>query len=142
MLSCPTGGLPSLRHNEIWNYLATRLSEVCSDVAIEPTLQPLHDEEFVRRTTSRDENARLDIRARGFWRGGGLDCSFFDVRVFNPFAQSNRSTSLDSVYRRHECQKQRQYEERIINIEHATFTPLVFLALLEQVDLLQSFCSI
>ena len=80
MLSCPTGGLPSLRHNEIRNYLATRLSEVCSDVAIEPTLQPLHDEEFVRRTTSRDENARLDIHARGFWRGGRLDFLFFDVR--------------------------------------------------------------
>ena len=50
MLSCRTGGLPSLRHNEIHDYLATTLSEVCSDVAIEPTLQPLNGEEFVRCT--------------------------------------------------------------------------------------------
>ena len=111
VLSCPTGGLPSLRHNDIRDYLAMRLSEVCSNVATEPLLQPLYGEEFVRRTTIREENARLDIRARGFWRGGRYGYSFFCVRVFNPFAQSNHSASLESVYRRHERQKQRQYEE-------------------------------
>ena len=125
-LSCPTGGLPALRHNEVRDYLAARLSEVCSDVATEPTLQPLNGEQFSRRSTSQDDNARVDIRARGFWRGGRFDCTFFDVRVFNPFAQSNRNSSLDSVYRRHERQKQRQYEERVVNVEHASFTPLVF----------------
>ncbi len=124
-LSCPTGGLPTLRHNEIRDLLATRLSEVCVDVATEPTLQSLTGEEFSRLTANREDDARLDIRARGFW-GSRLDCAFFDVRVFNPFAQSNRNTSLTSVYRRHERQKQRQYEERVRNIEHASFTPLVF----------------
>ena len=126
VLSCPTGGLPTLRHNEIRDYLATRLSEVCHDVAIEPALQPLNGEHFTLRTTSCDNDAHPDIRARGFWRGGRFDCAFFDVRVFNPFAQSNRSSSLASVYRRHERQKLRQYEERIRIVEHASFTPLVF----------------
>ena len=31
VLSCPNGGLPMLRHNKIRDYLATRLSEVCSN---------------------------------------------------------------------------------------------------------------
>ena len=53
-------------------------------MATELLLQPLNREVFVRRTTIQEENARLDIRARGFWRGGRYDCSFFDVRVFNP----------------------------------------------------------
>ena len=40
--------------------------------------------------------------------------------------QSNRRSSLASVYRRHERQKQRQYEERIRAVEHASFTQLIF----------------
>ena len=65
--SCPTGGLPTLRHNEIRDILASTLSEVCVGVVREPTLQPLSGETFQRRTTSCDPDARLDIRARGFW---------------------------------------------------------------------------
>ena len=51
---------------------------------------------------------------------------FLYVRVFNPFAQSFCSTSLESVYRRHECQKKGSMKERITNVELATFIPLVF----------------
>ncbi|XP_065197798.1 uncharacterized protein LOC135829322 [Sycon ciliatum] len=38
---CPTGGYPSLRHNEIRDLLAEVFSAVISDVRIEPTLLPL-----------------------------------------------------------------------------------------------------
>ena len=54
------------RHNEVRDLLALRLSEVCADVAIEPVLQPLSGETFQRRTTTRDPEARLDIRTTGF----------------------------------------------------------------------------
>ena len=124
-LHCPTGGLPTRRHNEIRDILALRLSEVCADVAIEPALQPLSGEAFQRRTMTCDPEARLDIRTSGFW-GRQLDCAFFDVRVFNPFAQSNNNTSLSSVYRRHERQEQNVYEERVRMVDHASFTALVF----------------
>ena len=60
----------------------------------------------------------------GFW-GGRFEKAFVDVRVFNPSAQSNRHGSLTSMYRRHEQEKRRQYDQRIREIEHATFTPLV-----------------
>ena len=36
----PQGGLPTLRHNEVWDLTAEMLKEVCSNVAIEPRLQP------------------------------------------------------------------------------------------------------
>ena len=39
MLSCPRGGFPSIRHNEIRHLTATLLTEVCSSVTIEPDLQ-------------------------------------------------------------------------------------------------------
>ena len=112
------------RHNEVRDLLALRLSEVCADVAIEPVLQPLSRETFQRRTTTLDPEARLDSHMTGF-RGRQLDSAFFDVRIFNPFAQSNRNTSLSTVYQRHERQKRNTYEERVWAVEHASFTPFV-----------------
>ena len=95
-LSCPTGGLPSIRHNEIRDLLATVLTEVCSDVVTEPLIS-------VSTTTddSTQEGKRLDIRARGFW-GGQLEAALFDVRVFNPFAASALTVPLPQLYRHHE----------------------------------------
>ena len=40
-LSCPTGGFPTIRHNELRDMFAGLLSDVCHDVVIEPSLQPL-----------------------------------------------------------------------------------------------------
>ena len=37
-LNCPTGGFPTARHNEVRDLLASLLTEVCSDVAVEPAL--------------------------------------------------------------------------------------------------------
>ena len=57
-------------------------------MGIEPVLQPLSGESLRYRTSNTEDNARLDIVAKGFW-----DCvqqsAFFDVRVFNPYAHSN-----------------------------------------------------
>ena len=41
---CPTGGFPTLHHNEIRDLTASLLSEVCHSVAIEHSLQPLNGE--------------------------------------------------------------------------------------------------
>ena len=46
--------------------------------------------------------------------------------MFNPFAQSYRDTSLPQCYRRNEMEKRRAYDERIREIEHGSFSPLVF----------------
>ena len=48
--------------------------------------------------------------------------------VFNPHAPSNRHANLQSVYRKHEQIKKRAYEQRIREIEHATFSLLVLSA--------------
>ena len=37
-LSCPKGGFPSIRHNEVRDITAELLSEVCHDVEVEPHL--------------------------------------------------------------------------------------------------------
>ncbi len=69
------------------------------------------------------DDARLDVTMYCFW-GGRLEKAVLDVRVFSPSAQSNRHGSLAPVYRRHELEK-KQYEQRVLEVEHATFTPLV-----------------
>ena len=64
-----------------------------------------------------------DVAANGFW-GGRHEKAFFDIRVFNPHAQSN-SQPIASCYRKHENLKKRAYDQRVREIEHGTFTPLV-----------------
>ena len=82
VLSCPTGGLPTLRHNELRDFTAEMMSEVCHNVCIEPPLQPLSCESFTHASATTEDEARLDISAQGFW-GNQYQMAFFDVRVFN-----------------------------------------------------------
>ena len=123
-LSCPTGGVTIIRHNEVRDLTASLLTEVCHDVCIEPRLQPLSGETLSTRNATTEDNARLDVAASGFW-GGRFERAFFDVRVFNPYAPSNRTLQTATCYRRHEREKRRKYEERIREVEHASFVPLV-----------------
>ena len=123
-LSCSTGGYSVLRHNELRNFTASILQEVCHDVALEPPLRPL-DGEQLPRSANLTKEARLDISARGFWDDRFARC-LFDVRVFHPNAPSAISTPLASQYRKHESSKRRQYEQRVREVEGASFVPLVF----------------
>ena len=70
-----------------FNGHASLLSEVCSDVGVEPALQPLDGEPLQFATANSEDGARLDVAARDFW-GRNRQRAFFDVRVFNPFAHS------------------------------------------------------
>ena len=99
------------------------LTRVCSDVAIEPPLQPLSGEKLTPQAANRQDEARVDIHARGFW--GRQLSAFFDMRVFHPNAPSYRKCSISSVYRCHELQKKREYGDRIHEVKSALFTPLV-----------------
>ena len=128
-LSCPTGGLPTIRHNEMRDIIATCLSKVCSDVQTEPHLFPQDDARRLQTEAESGENhvnqdVRLDIRARGFW-GGRMELAFFDVRVFNPFARSAVTIPLAQLHARQEAEKRRKYENRLL-AENCSFTPLVF----------------
>ena len=116
--------MPSIRHNSIQDITAKFLTEVCPNVGIEPTLQPLNGEVFNLRTTNTEDTARLDVKAQKFLDNSRRS-TFFDVRVFNAHAPSNISSSSDACYRRHEREKRRNYEQRVIEVEHGTFTPLV-----------------
>jgi hypothetical protein len=57
----------------------------------------------------------------------------FDVRLFNPFAASNRNQAANtpkSIYQKHKQEKRRVYNQYACpgSIEHASFVLLVFSA--------------
>ena len=126
-LSCHCGGFLSIRHNELRDLTAHLLTEVCSNVGVEPVLQPLGGKRMDHRTANSEDNARLDIKADNFW-SRDRQSAFLDIRVFNPLAPSNRNHTLTSCYRRNEQEKRRAYDQRVREIEHGSFTPLVFSA--------------
>ena len=66
-MNCPTGGFPTLRHNELRDFTAAVLTEVCSDVRVEPPLQPLTGETLRFATANREGEVRVDVSAAGFW---------------------------------------------------------------------------
>ena len=68
--------------------------------------------------------ARLDVGANGFWKRG--QNAYSDVKVFNPFAPTLCSVSLPQIYRCVELEKKWKYEERVREVEHGSFLPLVF----------------
>ena len=82
-LSCAKGGFPLIRHNEIRNLTATLLTEVCHDVCIEPGLQPVSNETLTGASANRQDGARLDIAANGFW-GGTFERTFFRCQGVQP----------------------------------------------------------
>ena len=66
------------------------------------------------------------MRARGFWRRG--QNAYFDVLVTNASAASHANKPLKAVLAKYERAKKAKYNHRIMNIEHGTFTPLIFTA--------------
>ena len=88
-MSPAQGGFLFVRHNEVRDFTAGLLHEVCNDIEVEPTLQPLIVEQLALSMANRDPSAQLDIKARGIW-GGQFKCTFFDVQTFNPHARSNQ----------------------------------------------------
>ena len=103
---------------------AELLHEVCYDVGTEPQLNPVTGETFSHKTANTTDDASVDVSARGFWVRGQK--AFFDVRIFDPTAKSYSAQILSAAHTRNENEKKRSYNHRILQIEHGTFTPLIF----------------
>ena len=124
-LSCPNGGFPTLRHNELRDLTATFLKDICHNVCKEPSLQPLSGESLSYKTACHQDGARLDVAADGFW-GCPAQRVYFDVKVVNPLSQTYRGLSLQTCYKRAEDEKKRKYDQRVREVEFGCFSPLIF----------------
>ena len=72
--------------------------------------------------TSRE--VRLDIKAGGFWTPGVT--AFFDVCVMHVNSRSNQGKYTATIVKEQENEKTRKYNQRVMDVEMGTFTPLVF----------------
>ena len=108
-LSCKKGGFVVQRHNELRDLTADLLSQVCKDVAIEPSLESLSGETFQYKSTNISPGAHLDVSARGFWQRGQR--AFFDIRVMDPKARRYKSRTLPQADTANEREKKRHYNE-------------------------------
>jgi hypothetical protein len=55
-----------------------------------------------------------------------MERTFFDVRVMHPNSPSYESMSPKDIYSQHERAKKRAYNDRVLQVEKGTFTPLIF----------------
>ena len=122
-MNCKRGGFIIMHHNNLRDFEINLLSKVCKDVESEPPLLPLGGENLPKSTIKGDK-ARLDIRARGFWRPA--QNNFFDVRITNPSSASSRNSTIKKIFNEHEQEKKHAYNHRVMEVEHGTFTPLIF----------------
>ena len=126
--ACPflqKGGFVSLQHNHIRNITSILLKEFCKDVHVELQLQQITGE-YLQHSAAAGNEVRLDISACGFWQAGEM--AFLDVRVFNPNAKRYANIELSKAYEINEKEKKKTYNERILQVEHGSFTPLVMSA--------------
>ena len=90
----------------------------------EPLLQPLNNEIFNLQSTVTSQEARLDMKAGGFWTPGVT--AFFDVSVTHVNSRSNQGKHTATIFKEQENEKKRKYNQRVMDVEMGTFTPLVF----------------
>ena len=121
-LNCRLGGYVTMRHNNIRNFEAHLLTDVCKDIKIEPELLPIGNSRTLSTNTA--DKARLDVSAVGVW--SPMERTFLDVRVFHPNSPSYLNSSPEQLYLQHEREKKRVYNDRVLQVEKGSFSPLIF----------------
>jgi len=84
------------QHNEIRDLEAEIQRAVCAEVEMEPVLQDVTGE-VLPMGAHKTPDARLDIRAQGFW--AREQSAFFDVSVCRPNADSYKNLSPEQIYK-------------------------------------------
>ena len=115
------GGFVIMRHNIVRDFRATLLKKTINDFEIKPKLQKIDNQRLKRLT---GDNARLDIRAHGV--GRQIQNPTSDICLTNTYAHSQKYLPVNAILKKHEKEKKRVHNSRIMNVEHGTFTPLVF----------------
>ena len=111
-----------MRHNYIRDFEENLVREICKDVKVEPELLRLGNTVTLSSNTA--DKAHLDVSAIEIW--SAKECTFLDVRVMHPLSSSYMGKSKDQIYAQHENEKKQTYNDRILNVEKGSFSPLIF----------------
>ena len=102
----------------------TLIGKVCTNVEFEPQLQPLKNERLNLRTAVTSPEGRLNFKAGGFWSREVT--AFFDVRETHVNSKCNQGKKTSTIFKEQEEEKKRKYQQRVLDVEMGSFTPLVF----------------
>ena len=120
-LNCKWGGYVNMRHDRIRDLEAEFMKEGgCRNVQIEPPLLPIEQDGHQGNTA---EKARLDVVGVGVW--GTYEKTFLDVRIIHPNSKSYLKKPIENLYAEKEQEKKRAYNERVLQVEKGSFTPVV-----------------
>ena len=104
-------------------YLPHFLVRFAPTLTVEPQLQPLDNWRLNLRNAVTSPEARLDMKAGGFWSRGVT--AFFDVRVTHGNSKCNQGKATSKIFKEQEEEKKRKYQQRVLDVEMGSFTPLV-----------------
>ena len=85
-MHCPKGRYTHIKYNELCDQMAKLMDEGWYDVSFELNLQPLQSERFGTKCTTREDEDRLDTKARRRLESK-FTRTFFNATVFNPHAK-------------------------------------------------------
>ena len=111
-----------MRHNRVRDLEADLMKEVCHNVQVEPQLLPIEKDRLDGGSNTR-KKARLDVAGGGVW--GAYEKTFLDIRIMHPNSESYKDMSIEAVYKHHEKLKKKAYNERVLQVEKGSFTPIV-----------------
>ena len=83
----------------------------------------MSSERFRLKSANTAQEARPDVSAGSVWNN--LDKVFLNDNIFHHRAKSNQLATVEAAFKKHEDEKNRVYNQPIIDLEKATFTPLV-----------------
>ena len=112
------------RHDGVRNLLTSLIGKVCTNVEVEPQLQPLDSERFNLRSAVISPEARLDFKAGELLVSWSY--SIFDVRVTHVNSKCNQGKATSTNFKEQEEEKKWKYQQRVLDVEMGSFTPLVF----------------
>ena len=118
------GSRVAKRHHDVRNLLTSLIGKVCTNIEVEPELQPLDNERFSLKSAATSPVARLDLKAGDFWSRGVT--AYFDVRVTHVNSKCNQGKATSTIFKEQEEEKKRKHQQRLLDVEMGSFTPLVF----------------
>ena len=123
-LSCKKGGFVAQRRDGFRNLLTSLIGKVCTNVEVEPQLQPLDNERFNLRTAIKSPEAWLDFKTGGVWSRGVT--TFFDVRVKHVNSKCNQGKETSAIFKEQEEEKKRKTNRGCWKYTRSLFDGLLF----------------
>ena len=111
-----------MRHNKIRDLEAELMSEVCYDVKTEPDLIPLENN-CLGINAETGDRSKPDVSGVGVW--GSYEKTYLDILITHPNCQTYVEKTISQIYQLNERRKKAKYNERILQVEKASFTPIV-----------------